>query len=485
MWLLAFVSVLLCVGQQTTPSSHLDSFGIFVGGQYYADKEASQTLQPSGVSPPTPHAPLNGLGQWSSRHGSLQPLGDGVFSSGIVERMVRNETSVIVVGSFQWTRCQPRSCSSGSTFSNQMLRNLAVYNFTSSEWSGVGLGCAGYVNDVALYKGTIIAGGIISECYNPPGVGSTPVLTTNVVQWSEENGWQDLGGQHFAGSVTSLAVDAKTGYIYAVGNSDLSEVNPFIFLKVFDGQRWNIISQLGVGLQTASFSVVRCFGGTLYVGGSFQEFPNCDSYVSNIVSINAADLLISAMNGGVTGPVFDVVEHPGGVLAGGSFQSANHPQHIVEVNDLALYSTESKTWSAFGDFHEGMGFELDWAVRSLDVLQDGTVVASGTFDRVGANHTGVSNVAVYDPASQTWGPVGNVGSDATLGPYTMTSSIFTGSKEALAFGYSGVTGDNVLASYLEKKGWVFEPQALLQTGNIECTTFSVSCFENLFSLPSF
>jgi len=112
----------------STPLSPTDDFGIFAGGQYFAQRAQQQT---SSLSPGEKVAttkdglkeqvPLNGLGQWLDSAPGLEPLGEGVFSSGSVNRMLHNGSSVIFLGSFQWTRCQqPRgSCGGGSGFSDR------------------------------------------------------------------------------------------------------------------------------------------------------------------------------------------------------------------------------------------------------------------------------------------------------------------------------------------------------------------------------
>jgi hypothetical protein len=121
----------------------------FVGGRYFAVEEQ------------TPHQmPLNALSQYV---GTLSPLGQGVFSSGTVARMVRNASTIIIGGSFQWARCDPRSCEHGMGLTDErVLRNVAMFDFDTAQWSGIGAGCAGYVNDVAVHGANVFIGGTLT-----------------------------------------------------------------------------------------------------------------------------------------------------------------------------------------------------------------------------------------------------------------------------------------------------------------------------------
>ena len=77
--------------------------------------------------------------------------------------MLLNGSSIIIGGSFQWTRCDPRSCV-GTTFaSSRVLRNLAVFDFDRGQWEGIGLGCAGYINDLAVFGANLLVGGTIKQ----------------------------------------------------------------------------------------------------------------------------------------------------------------------------------------------------------------------------------------------------------------------------------------------------------------------------------
>ncbi len=503
MGLIALLALLMCAtGMQMLPkplSSGGYGFGAIVGGtaccllvflrcsscfwrhagQYFAKQgSAVQTNRPRDngakarqqppTQPPLSTVPLNGLGQWINGD-TLKPLANGVFASGTVERMVRNASTVFVVGSFQWTRCKVRSCgnSDSSGFSDRrVLRNLALYDFGSSKWSGVGLGCAGYIRDVHVYGDTVLIGGNFSQCFNEPGVGSnTVVFTKNVASWTKKGGWVDLGGERFVGQVTSVTRDPKTGFIYAVGSSTGSQPDPFVFLQVFNGAHWAVVSQLSVSIGTNSFNVVRCYGDWVYVGGSFPQFGN--DRASNVVALSTLDLSVDTLNSGVSGPVYDIVQYSdGSIIVGGDFDTANAPVPTA-VHNLAIYSKTQERWDAFGDFHSAP--DKTWQVRSLDSLPDGALVAAGYFGSVG-NGTVVNNIAVFTEGK--WEAVGEPNSDAPLAPFTVYSAVFTGQDEVLAFGYSGSTNDNILASYLQSEGWVFELQALLETGTVGCAAVS-------------
>lgn len=278
-----------------------------------------------------------------------------------------------------------------------------------------------------------------------------------------------------------MARDPKTGYIYAVGSSLSGAQGPFVFLQVkfffhtkenltnrqiFNGN-WAVVSQLDIARTNNAFNVVRVFGDWIYVGGSFHQFSASDSYSANIVRLNTADLSVDSMNGGVSDVVYDIVEYANNtVLVGGIFQTAGEPNPVV-VNGLAIFSDTTRLWGPFHNFQSK--FRSDWQVWSLDVLPDGAVVAGGFFQSV-SNDTAVNNMAVYSQGA--WRAVGPPGSDAPLRNFTVFSTVFTGQHEVLAFGFSGESGDNMLASYLEADGWIFDRQALLESGTVRCAALS-------------
>lgn len=481
-FVVVFCLICCCVGVERTskaspsPSNPSDSYGVFVGGQFYAKRLASSQTQSPGSgkkkrSDPLSTLPLNGLAQWTPNM-PLQPLSDGVFGSGSVSRMVRNDSCVFVVGSFEWTRCEPRSCDQGySSFSNKLVyRNMAVYDFRASTWSGVGQGCQGRVNDVLVVQDTVYVGGLITMCFNEPGVGSTEVLANNVLAWDKKNGWQDKGGPASLGVVTSIAYHPGLNLLFAAGNSGPDAPSPFVFLQSTNGSAWNQISVLKVTLTDPnSISVVRCFGDWLYIGGTFKSFGNNPLYTSNIVRISVHDSsVLDVLSGGVSGPVSDIVSYGKGVIVGGVFQFAQFPIQVV-VNDLAFYSDDTG-WQPFGEFHKR--YNSSWQVMSLDTLPDGAVVASGIFKTVGSNSSAVNNIAVFNELTSEWNPVGPVGSDSTLEPFTLYSVAFAGQHQVVAFGSSGTSGDIMLASYLEPEGWAFERQPLLDLGLVSCAALS-------------
>jgi hypothetical protein len=280
------------------------------------------------------------------------------------------------------------------------------------------------------------------------------------VRWNSTFGWQDLGGESFLGEVTSLAFDKSTDRIFAVGRSTDDSVSPFVFLQVFSDSAWNTLLRLTVTNAGNSFNVVRCYAGWVYVGGLFTQF-NVVAATQNIVRFPAFDVYaIDTMGGGVTGPVFDIVQYKTGVLVGGNFADAGFPPSL-SVNDLAYY--DGHNWKTLGTFHEF--YHSEWQVMSLDTLVDGAVVAAGVFFNVSGGLR-VNNIAVFNETINQWGSVGVIGSDAALTPYTISSAVFADKHQVMAFGFSTLFGENLVASYLEQEGWAFEKQALLETGLI-------------------
>ncbi len=512
---LLFLLFACCLGLQYFPNPIQNlsySYGVFVGGifffffysfwshcfagQFFASQRVhgSEGGHLKELDPITPFSsvPLNGskekkkaknkatspneqkgLGEWM-QGGQMTPIGEGIFASGTVARMVRNESSVILAGSFQWSRCKLRSCGQNGEFSDQtVLRNLAIYEFSTSEWSGMGLGCAGVVNDLVVYGDTVLIGGNFSRCFNDNS--NSYVTTKNVATWSASRGWQDVGGEFFVGVVSSLARDPKTGYIYAVGSSPTGPRGSFLFLQVFMGS-WAVVEELYIPTSNASsvgysFNVVRVFGDWIYVGGNFSKGDS--GLLRNVVRVRTSDLYVDTMSGGVSGPVNDIASYANGtVIVGGSFHTVTDPSPLQQVNCLAIFSEPpvgKGMWAPFHNFLPTLGSDA-WEVQSIDVLSDGAVVVGGFFQKVGVNATAVNNIAVFSQG--VWQPVGPPGSDAQLENFTVFSTVFTGKNEVLAFGYSPESGDNMLASYLESEGWIFVRQALLESGTVLCAGVS-------------
>lgn len=285
-------------------------------------------------------------------------------------------------------------------------------------------------------------------------------FSQNIATWSRTRGWSDLGGDSIPGEIRSLARDAKTRRIFAVGSSAT-----FVFLVMLDGTSWQLVSELTT--RRTVLNVVRIFGGWVYVGGVFEDFGG--EVCGNVVRIRTIDFAVDSLNAGVSGPVFEIIQYDNEtVIVGGQFAQAGVP--YTEVNGLAAFSESSRSWSAFHVFQPV--FNSSCAVRSLDANQNGDLLVGGFFKSVGNFSVAVNNIALY--SGGRWKSVGPPSSDAPLRKFSLQSVLFDNQANVLAFGFAGTreVGENVLAVYMESEGWLFGNQALLQAGKVSCASLS-------------
>lgn len=74
------------------------------------------------------------------------------------------------------------------------------------------------------------------------------------------------------------------------------------------------------------------------------------------------------------------------------------------------------------------------------------------------------SVAVLNETTLEWHTIGEQASDAPLARYTILATVFSGMHQVVAFGLNEDFGEGVIASFLEREGWAFEQQALLEAG---------------------
>ena len=117
---------------------------------------------------------------------------------------------------------------------------------------------------------------------------------------------------------------------------------------------------------------------------------------------------------------------PGGdVIAGGFFNSIGG----VPANNLARYNPASNTWSAIGSGVSGATFA---SVDALTVLPGGRVAVGGSFTTAGG--VPANNVAIWDPASDTWSALGS-GVDSGVHSFAFdpaTNDLFVGGSFSFA-----------------------------------------------------
>ncbi|MBY0262212.1 MAG: hypothetical protein K2Q20_07690, partial [Phycisphaerales bacterium] len=146
-------------------------------------------------------------------------------------------------------------------------------------------------------------------------------------------------------------------------------------------------------------------GGDVIVGGKFTTAGGASA--NNIARYNASKRVWSSLGSGVGGnPSIDELNAlavlPGGdVIVGGLFTTAGG----VAVSNIARYNPSTNTWSALGS-------GTDSTVLALAVLPGGDVIVGGGFTAAGG--VAANKIARYSPTTGVWSALGS-GTDEFVG----------------------------------------------------------------------
>ena len=154
---------------------------------------------------------------------------------------------------------------SGNTLYTGGQTYIGQWNGTN--WSALGSnGVDGTVYALAIYDGTLYAGGTFPYAYNAYGQAQVNYIS----QWNGTN-WLPIGSG-MNGYVNGLAVYG--GILYAGGNFTMAGGSPANYLAQWNGTNW---SALGSGLNN-QVNALAVSGNTLYVGGDFTTAGTNYSY---------------------------------------------------------------------------------------------------------------------------------------------------------------------------------------------------------------
>ncbi|MFN9929387.1 MAG: GC-type dockerin domain-anchored protein [bacterium] len=188
--------------------------------------------------------------------------------------------------------------------------------------------------------------------------------------------------------------------------------------------------------------------GDIIVGGDLQYINDQgQSDVTTTYRYYQSTSQWSRIDSGFTGTdrtVNNLAVLPGGdVIAGGFFNSIGG----IPANNIARYNPATNTWSAIGSGVSGATFGL---VSALTVLPDGRVAVGGSFTTAGG--VPANNVAIYDPATNTWSALGSGvnGEVFALAFNPATSDAYVGGN---FYSASGVFVRNVARYNLDTDTW--------------------------------
>jgi trimeric autotransporter adhesin len=265
-----------------------------------------------------------------------------------------------------------------------------VAAWDEQEWSPLGGGLNERVMAmIALPEGELVVGGVFTW--------ATGVSLAKVARWSDGRWWPmgiELGGVYTWVSALWPLPDGEVaagGEFIAPGGASLYG------LAHWDGSRWHRWPALPDEPVTAFATLPR---GDLIAGGWFHWAGSTSA--KHVARWDGREW--HALGSGMDRAVFSLAVLPNGhLVAGGEFSIAGG----VPASRIA--SWDGDRWSALG---AGVGGERWVRVYALAVLDNGELVAGGTFSRAGG--VTVNSIARWD--GEDWHPMGGGMGGGIQGP---------------------------------------------------------------------
>jgi len=271
-----------------------------------------------------------------------------------------------------------------------------VARWDGTDWQPMGIGLNNFVRVLlAMPDGSVIAGGHFTM--SPGGVPS------NLIARWDGVAWRRLGLGLDAGSCRALAL-LSTGELIAAGSFLQADELPAWGVARWDGQNWTKIGKntLGGGVggyltpepsPTMVYSVIEMPNGDIVIGGNFSTVDGM-----NVKGIARWDgNTWNALGSGTSQAVRDMELLPNGdLLVTGIFGTAGG----IQVNGLARW--DGTVWHTFGQGLTGLNASSPFA---LEKMPGGEIVIAGAFN--GVDGVSVNNVAMWDPDTDTWSPLGS------------------------------------------------------------------------------
>ncbi len=219
-------------------------YGTFNGSvysmRYYASNPTfGGSLVVSGNFTSVSGVSANRIAQYNTTTGTFQPMGSGLNGAALAMLPINvsfNRNDLIVGGAFT----SPGAC---------------IARWSQGAWQTMGLGMNGNVHALALYNGSIYAGGTFTTA------GGTSAF--RLARWTGTS-WQPVGGGA-GGTVLALAVFDNKLYVGGEFSSVGGQAIPY--LAAWDGNSW---SAPGGGVN-GFVNALAVTGTELLVGGSFTQ----------------------------------------------------------------------------------------------------------------------------------------------------------------------------------------------------------------------
>ncbi|MBI3502549.1 MAG: T9SS type A sorting domain-containing protein [Bacteroidetes bacterium] len=240
--------------------------------------------------------------------------------------------------------------------------NSHIVQWSGTAWNTVTTGTNGAVNVLCVYNNKLVVAGSFST--------SGGVLTYGFANWDGTT-WTNFGaGYPYNPSGTSvLTMQVINGKLFVAGG-DLSLITtsyPHAAIASYTGSAW-ADETAGAGLGMQSVYSLALHNGTLYAGGTFKT-------TATRVAKQTAGAW-STVGSGTDSTVFSLLSYKNNLYAGGAFTVAggNQARYIAKWDTVSWTEPDS-----------GMGVVGNQPFVLSLIMHDSCLVAGGQFTKAGGN----------------------------------------------------------------------------------------------------
>ncbi|HUI28905.1 MAG TPA: T9SS type A sorting domain-containing protein [Candidatus Acidoferrales bacterium] len=378
--------------------------------------------------------------------------------------------------------------------------NAAAYvaRWDGSSWHALGSGVDNNVDAMIIWSGALYVGGSFLNAG-----GST---ANYIAKWDGTN-WSSVGATATDLNDAVYAFAVANNGLYVGGDFTTAGATTVNYVTRWDGTKWNMVGA-GVSGYVEAFALS---GSTLYVIGGFSAAglitvnniatvdtsTNVWSALGSLASIGTNDWgWVSAvvngklyLSGGFTragsvsafgiaswdgltwsslggttnapgGNVYAMAIDSSNIFVGGSFLTAGN----VAANHVAVYNTNSKTWSALG---VGTANGVDGTVYALAML-GGNLYVGGSFTH--ANGNPANRIAMWNGTS--WSTLGTTPNDGVTNTVRALASF---GSDLYVGGNFTATGSGATVNHIVK--WSGTSWSALGTG-VNNTVYAIAAGNN-------
>jgi len=318
-------------------------------------------------------------------------------------------------------------------------------------WSALGVGTNGAVLASAVdINGNLYIGGEgITEVYYISGGTQITVSVKNLAMWNPTTSvWSDVGGgiqnvsSSFVPFVTAIMIDGSNIYIGGLFNTAGTQTS-VKNIAMWNGSQW---SDVGGGVSGVTgivsvFTITSDGNGKIYVGGIFSTVGvSTAAYSIAIWTPSSSSWSTLGGSNGVEGTVCSIQISGSSVYVGGGFSFVGiYPNFSTAANNIAIWNTTTSQWSALSS---GLTYSVpaDSIVKTIAISYSGIYVG-GIFSSAGG--IPVNSIALWNGAA--WLDVGGgvtVASSSSPPYYVSVNSIKTNGTDIYVGGnflYAGTT----------------------------------------------